>query len=451
MISARRAELQNFCQGLTQEVVHALTQCKNLRVVVWDQSAPSAGTLENVREGASRLNVAIIASGSVRTSGTTARITVDLIDGASGSYLWSESFDRKLQDPFSIQEEIANAVSAKLDETGLGSGSRFARSRENLAARNLYLQGRYHMDHRTEEGLRKAVEFFEKALAEDAQYAQAFAGLADAWGLLGHYGVLAPAEVWTKTASSSASAVMQDENSAESHTSLAHVKSTQDWDWMGAEKEFLRAIALDPRYPTAHHWYAISCLAPMARLDEALEQMLVAQSLDPVSSIIARDLALMHLYRRELDTALEQVDHAVELNPHFSPAYWALGLIQEQRGEFDEALAAFERAIQLSPGSPRMHGGLGRALALAGKRKHALRILHELGKLAESRYVSPFELASIHFALGETDRGFEWLGKAFQDRCFELLLLLVDPRFDSIRTDPRFTTLSNQLGLPGAR
>jgi TolB-like protein/Tfp pilus assembly protein PilF len=444
--------LKHFCKGLTQEIIHALTQSKNLRIVIWDQGTQNAGTLENLREGASRLNVAIVVSGSVRISGSTARITVDLIDGPSGSYLWSEWFDRSMEETFKVQEEVAAAVCAKLGETGAGAGvggKWFARSHANLAARNLYLQGRYHMDHRTEEGLRKAVEFFERALTEDAQYAQAFAGLADAWGLLGHYGVLAPAEVWTKTASSSASAVMQDEDSAETHTSLAHVKSTQDWDWMGAEKEFRRAIDLDPRYPTGHHWYAMSCLAPMARMNEALEQMLIAQSLDPVSSIIARDLALIYLYRREFDSALEQIDHTIELNPHFSPAYWALGLIQEQRSDFDESLAAFERAIQLSPGSPRMHGGLGRTLALSGKRKHALKILNELGKLAESRYVSPFELASIHFALRETEQGFEWLGKAFQDRCFELLLLLVDPRFDSLRSDARFTALANQLGLPG--
>src|SRR5262249_23480831 len=141
---------------------------------------------------------------------------------------------------------------------------------QNLAAYNLYVQGRYHLNQRTEEGLRKAVEFFERAIGESAQYAQAYSGLADAYSLLGHYGVLAPADVWTKAASNAASAVLQDGNSAEAHTSLAHVKSTQDWDWMGAKREFESAISLDPRYPTARHWYAVSCLVPLGRLDEAL-------------------------------------------------------------------------------------------------------------------------------------------------------------------------------------
>ena len=240
-------------------------------------------------------------------------------------------------------------------EPELRDGGRRCASRrpnENLAAHNLYLQGRYHLNQRTEEGLRKALDFFEKALVEDAQYALAHSGLADAYGLLAHYGVLGPAEVWTKAAASATTAVMLDDNSAEAHTSLAHVKATQDWDWTGAEREFQRAISLDPRYATAHHWYAMSCLAPLGRLDEALEEMCVAQALDPVSSIVARDLAVIHFYRRDFETALEQCDHTIELNPHFAPAYWMLGVIQEQRKDFDESAAAFQRAVHLSPQTP---------------------------------------------------------------------------------------------------
>jgi serine/threonine-protein kinase len=266
--------------------------------------------------------------------------------------------------------------------------------------------------------------------------------------LLGHYGVLSPAEVWTKTASNSAWAVLQDENSAEAHTSLAHVKATQDWDWLGAEREFRRAIALDPRYPTAHHWYAVSCLATLGRLDDALAEIAMAQALDPISSIIARDLARIHYYRRDYEAALEQCDHAIELNPHFTPAYWILGLVQEQRCEFDESAAAFQRAIQLSPQSPLMQAALGRTFALSSKRNEALRILRELHELAEKRYVSPFEIASLHFALGESDQAFDWLTKAFQDRCFELICLKVDPRMASLWGNPRFQNLFKQLGLP---
>ena len=156
-------------------------------------------------------------------------------------------------------------------------------------------------------------------------------------------------------------------------------------------------------YATAHHWYALSCLVPMGRLDEALDEILVAQSLDPVSAIVARDLALVHLFRRDFDAALDQCDHAIELNPHFSPAYWALGLVQEQRKDFDEAAAAFQRAIHLSPQTPRMQAALARTHALSGKRKEALHILRALEVLSEQRYVSPFEFASMRFALGQAD------------------------------------------------
>jgi serine/threonine-protein kinase len=303
------------------------------------------------------------------------------------------------------------------------------------------------LNQRTEEGLGRAVEFFDRAIAEDPEYAPSYSGLADANGLLAHYGVLAPAEICTKAASNAAWAVLLDEESAEAHTSLAHVKSTQDWDWAGAEREFERAINLNPRYASAHHWYAMSCLVPLARLDDAMGELLFAQTLDPVSSIISREIALTHYYRREFDLALEQCDHTIAQNPHFSAAYWTLGQVQDEREDFEEAIAAFQRAIQLSPPSPRILGSLGRTFARAGKPRQAQSILDELGELAKKRYVSPFELATIYFALNQLDNGFQWLTKAYQERCFELLSIKVDPKFDSVAGDPRFATLFSQLGL----
>ncbi len=426
-------DLGYFCGGLGQEIVHRMIGSETLRVLAWEHKADAA----------------MIVCGSVRKAKSRVRVSVQLIDGASGAYLWSEVLDGEAADALDIQGRAAQAVVAKLDDSfGPNSLRRgFPRAAENLAARNLYLQGRYHLNQRSEESLRKAVEFFEKAIVEDGRFAQAHSGLADAYSLLGHYGVLAPAEVWTKTASSAASAVILDESCVESRTSLAHVRSTQDWDWLEAEREFRRAISLDPRHATAHHWYAVSCLAPMGRLDEALEEILIAQSLDPVSSIIGREVAVIHYYRRDFDTALENIDHTVELNPHFSPAYWTLGLIQEQRGDLDESMAAFQRAVQLSPGNPRMKGALGRAYALSGKRGEALGILEELRGVADRRYVSPFDLASMHFALGDEETGFQWLTKAFEDRCFELLSIRVDPRFDLLRTNPRLEELARRLGL----
>lgn len=440
-------DLDYFCQGIGEEIVHALSKLDSLRVVVRDLSRLSASESSSMGESGS--SAGVIVTGSVRKAGDDLRVTAQLIDGTSGNYLWSESFDRTNTNVFAIQEEVAQAVSKRLQAglTPSGGREKFKNPTENLAAYNFYLQGRYHLSQRTEEGLRKAIEFFDKVIAEDPRYAEAYSGLADAYELLGHYGVLAPAEVWTKAASNSAWAVLQDENSAEAHTSLAHVKATQDWDWLGAEQEFKRAVELNPRYATAHHWYAVSCLAPLGRLSQALEEVFLAQALDPISLIIARDVAVIYYYGRDFEAALDQCDHTIELNPHFAPAYWTLGLIQEQMGDFEESLAAFQRAIQLTPNSPRMRAGLARSLAMSGKSKEAQHILQELQGLSEKRYVSPFELASVHFALGQRDIGFEWLKKAFQDRCFELISINVDPRFDSIKSDARFAPLHRQLGL----
>ena len=185
----------------------------------------------------------------------------------------------------------------------------------------------------------------------------------------------------------------------------------------------------------------------MGRLDDALEQMMLAQSLDPVSSIIARDVAVIHYFRRDFGAALEQCDHTIELNPHFAPAYLTLSLVQEQQGDLEEALAALERAVSLAPLSPRMHGALGRTLALRNKRDAATKTLRQLETLARERYVSPFEFASIYLALGQSDVAFKWLNKARDERVFELIAMRVDPRFDPLRSDPRFDAIIAHIGF----
>ena len=436
------ASLQYFCGGLRDEIVHALTALRGLRVM--------AATVDDADDSTRRRpEAALFVTGSVRASGDRLRVTTQLLDGTTGCYVWSDATDVIAADALAAQERIASVIVDKLRPVLADSDQLVAgrHSTDNLAARNLYLQGRYHLNQRTEEGLLKAVEFFEKALVEDTQFSLAHSGLADAYGLLTHYGVMGPADVWAKAASSAASAVTLDGHSAEAHTSLAHVRATQDWDWAGAEREFLRAIQLNPRYPTAHHWHAMSCLVPLGRLDEALEQMLLAQSLDPVSSIIARDVAVIYSYRHDFEAALEQCDQTIELNPHFAPAYLTLGLIQEQRRDYDESAAAFRRAVDLAPQSPRMQGALARTLALSGKTDHARQTLRLLRELATSRYVSPFEFLTIHFALGDLERGFRWLTKACDDRCFELLAVKYDPRFDVLRNDSRFIAVTERARL----
>ncbi|HEY3091904.1 MAG TPA: tetratricopeptide repeat protein [Vicinamibacterales bacterium] len=435
---SENGDLEYFCAGLTQELIYRFTRIKGLRVIAVD---------DDDKDG--RQRAGMVLRGSVRRANGKVRVTTHLVDSPSGSYVWSESIDAPVRDTLEAHDAIATTIIERLqpDRVQRGEFAWDQRPIENLAAHNLYLQGRYHLNQRTEEGLVKAVDFFDKAITEDPQYAAAHSGLSDAYSLLAHYGVRGPADVWAKAASGAATAVLLDGNSAEARTSLAHVKSTQDWDWRAAEREFQRAVTLDPKYATAHHWYGMSCLVPMGRLDDALDQLMLAQSLDPVSSIIARDVGVLHYYRRNFSAALEQCDHTIELNPHFAPAYLTLSLVQEQSGDPEEALAALERAVSLSPLSPRMHGALGRSLALAGRRDEATRTLRQLEAMAGDRYVSPFEFASIHVALGQIDVGFRWLHKAREERVFELLAIRVDPRFDSLRGDSRFDAIVEQMAF----
>jgi serine/threonine-protein kinase len=422
--------------GLRDEIIHGLSDVATLRV---NAAAPDAAQAPGDV-------AALVIGGSVRNGNGRLRVHVHVIDGASSTYLWSDAIDGSTADPIALQERAAAAVRAQL-------GGERARSRPvaNLAAQSFYRQGRYHLDQRTEDGLTRAVTYFDRAISEDAQYAQAHAGLADAFGLLAHYGVLGPADAWPRTAAAAQMAVSLDDQSAEAHTSLAHVRATQDWNWSAAEQGFRRALELDPRYTTAHHWYAAACLVPLRRLDEAREEMIIAQSLDPVSSIIARDLAMVHYYRRDFEAALDQCDHTIELNPHFAPAYWSLGIVQEQLGDLDESAAAFQRAVLLSPRTPRLIGALGRALALAGRTDEAVDARSALQQRAADRYVSPLDFAWIELGLGDVDAALGCLERAFDERAFDLINAHADPRFDVVRSDHRFVALAARLGLPPGR
>ncbi len=432
--------LKGTAEGLRTEIVHALTQCRGPRVLTRRaQAAADAGGT----------GAAWKVTGSVRRSGDTIRLTANVINGITGSYIASESVDAPAATLISAQEALAAFVVRTIRPKALETvdGRPSARPSENLAARNLYLQGRYHLAQRTETALVRAVEFFQGALIEDPQYALAHSGLSDAYGLLTNYGVRGPADVWAKAASHATTGVALDPLSVETRTTLAHVKATQEWDWPGAEREFQAAIQLSPEYAYARHWYAMSCLVPLGRIDEAMQEVLLAQSLDPVSSIVARDVAALHLFRRDFDAALEQCDHAIGVNPHFSPAYLTLSLIQEQRRELDEAIAALHRAIDLTPNSPRTQAALARTLALSGKREQATAMLKTLEELTRHRYVSPYDVACVRFALGQEDLGFRGLARAVKDRCFELLSLRFDPRLDIVRGDRRLDAIASKIGV----
>jgi serine/threonine-protein kinase len=431
-LSAER-DTARFCDGVTRELIHRLTAIKGVRVA----AVPIA-------TGAS---ASMIVEGSVRRAAEGLRLTLNLVNAASGCYEWSVAMPVESIDSFAVQDRIATAVVERLRPHLLSQAAGRRPLTENLAARNLCKQGLYHLEQRTDESLERAAELFERAVIEDAQYALAHSGLSDAYSMLGSYGLRPSTSMVTMALSSAATGVMLDDQSAEARTSLAHAKARAHWSWTEAELEFQRAIKLDPGYATSHHWYARCCLVPLGRLDEARDEVLLAQSLDPVSSIIAREVASIHYYRRDFESALAYCDQAIELNPHFPHAYFILSLVQEELGDFEEALAALLRASQLAPKSPRMIAALGRAQARAGRPEAALGSLAELDELARTRFVSAWERAMLFLGLRDVNRCFEQLSLAYDDRFFDLTLLAVDPRFDEIRGDRRFEHLLQRVGL----
>lgn len=438
-----------FCDGMTEELINALSKVPYLRLVASPSALRLKGKEHDLQELGRQLGTGTVVRGGVRKDGEHLRITVQLINLADNCYLWSESYDRRLEDVFAVQEEIASAIVDVLcvrlarESYALPSG----RHPASLKAYDRYLRGRHYWNKRTEEGLRKGIDSFQQAVAENAEYALAYCGLADSYTLLENYGAALPSVVREKAKAAAMRAVKINSSLAEAHTSLGHVMATYDHDWEGGEREYKIALSLNHAYATAHHWYAVTVLAPLSRLEEAMSEILLAQELDPISLSINRDVGVILYYRREYDVVVEQCRKTLALDSDFYGAYWLLGLAYEQTGMHHEAASAFQKGYELSGGSPRLLGALGHAYALWGKKQQALEAMKELSSLAQERYVTPFETASIYLGLGDREKFLEFLRKAYDDRSFDCLFLRVDPRFDLLRTDERFTCLLSNLGL----
>jgi TolB-like protein/Tfp pilus assembly protein PilF len=438
-----------FCDGMTEELINALTKLRGLHVSAWTSALRLRGETHDILKVSQQLRVGAVVAGSVRKAGDRLRITVQLIGTSDGRYLWSEIYDRELKDVFLIQEEISQAIVTKL-KVQIGGGPNkdlIRRYTENFDAYNLYLKGRYHWNQRSERSLKKGIDYFERAIALDPQYAPAYSGLADSYSLLGNYGVLPAKNVKAKALTAALKAVEIDPTLAEAHTALGHVKATYTWDWPGAQQEYQTAIALNPAYATVHHWHAITYLAPLGMLEAALAEMEKAEELDPVSVSIKRDLAVIYYYSRRYEEAAEHCQGAIELDRNFHGAYWALGLAYEGLSLYSESVAAFQKGLALSPDTPRLLGSLGHAYAAAGKHAEAHAVLDRLNQLSVLNYVSPFDFALVHLGLGDLDSFFERLDLAYKSRSYELVSTRVDPKFDSVRFDPRFSKLLKRLGL----
>ncbi len=443
-------ENEYFSDGMTEELINALTKVEGLHVASRTSAFAFKGQHQDIRKVGEQLNVSTVLEGSVRKAGNKLRITAQLINVADGYHLWSETFEREMKDVFAIQDEISRAIvnALKVKLTGKENAPIVNLYTENLEAYNLYLQGRYFWNRRTEEGLKRAIEYFEQAIEKDQKYALAYAGLADCYNLLGAYSVLPPKESVPRAKTAAAKALTIDNTLAEAHEALAHVRMLYDWNWSDAERDFKQAIELNANYATARQRYAIY-LTAMGRFDEAIVEIKRAKELDPISLIINTDVGLMFYLKRQYDEAIEQYLKTLEIDSSFSVAHFALGLAYEQKDQFPEAIAEFQKAITLSGGSTIMLAALGHAYAVAGKRAEAEKVFTELKALSKRRYVSPYSIATIYVGLGEKEQAFIWLQKAFEERSIWQihLHLKVDPRLDSLHSDPRFTALLKKIGL----
>jgi len=435
-------EQEYFSNGLTEEMITQLgrLQPQRLGVLARTSAMQYKGTKKSAAAITGELGVDYILEGSVRREGSRVRISAQLIQGKDQSHLWAEDYDRDLRDILSVQSEVASAIAAQI-RLKL-TPEQHARSGHappvNPEAYEDYLKGRFFWNKRTVEGHQKAIQFFDQAIALDPDYAEAYAGRADAYALLGSWpnSVLPRREAMTRARLSAQKALALDESLADAHTSLGFLKMHYDWDFTGAEKEFLRAIALNPGYATAHHWYAYDLVA-LGRLEDAVAQARLAQKADPLSVIISRDVGELLLFAGHDDEAIAQSRKTLEMDPNFSHAKWTLAWAYHHKGAEQEFLEELEKV------SPR-----GLYYALVGRPSEARRAVRKIEQDAAKRYGLASFVAVVYASLGDKDRAFLWLERCFQERDGTLILLRVEPSWGPLRSDPRFEQLARRIGLP---
>jgi tetratricopeptide (TPR) repeat protein len=353
-----------------------------------------------------------------------------------------------MADVFAVQDEIAGTIVRTLRSTLLGDlgDPTPVRYTSNVQAYSLYLKGRYWWNRRTQAGIKEGIRYFEQAIAEDPSYALAYSGLADSYALELDYRGAPVFEGMERAKAEARKAIALDESLAEAHTSLGWVTFIFDWDWAGASREFRRAIELNPRYPVARQWYSWF-LAAMGQLDEALDQGRTAIELDPVSVSIRRSMGWLEYYARQYDNALDHLRKALTLNPTAEETHRLLGLVYLQQGRYDEAAASFKEGLANQENDALALAGLGHVAARRGREEEARAVLQELHERSKSRYVSPVAQTGLYVTLGDVDRAFEWLEKAYQERRGWLAYLKIEPMLDGLRDDPRFGRYLERMRL----
>jgi len=435
--------------GITEGIINNLARLPNLAVMsrssVYRYKRPDVDPQAAGRE----LKVEAVLMGRVTRRGEQLSVSAELVETRSNRQIWGEQYNRGLTDVMAIQEQISQEISDKLRVRLTGEDKKLLSKRftENSEAYGLYLKGRYAWNKQTLDGMQTGIEFFQQAIKKDSHYALAYAGLADAYALLADYNVLPAKEVMPRAKTAAMKALEIDDAIPEAHASLGWAKLTLDWDWPGAEKEFKRSIELNPNYATAHEWYG-EYLTTAGRGDEARASMKRAQEIEPASLPISVAVASTFYYTRQYDQAIDQCRRALLMDPQFKGAHVFLGRALEQKESYAEAIAELKQALQLSEGDSNELAALGQAYAQSGNRAEAQKTLGELKQRSARTYVQPMWIAAIYAALGDKEEAINWLRQAVGDRSVWLIYLRVEPSFDSLRQDPRFTDLVRQAGLP---
>ncbi|MGK2960958.1 MAG: protein kinase domain-containing protein [Gemmatimonadaceae bacterium] len=448
-----RADDDYFAAGMTDEITSRLSAVSGLGVVPSRAAQRYTLTGMTMRDIGRALGISYLLVGSVRwadseAASKTVRVTIELLRASDERQLWSKTYDRVIDDIFEVQSDIAAEVVDRLGVTLL-DGERVRLTTQptaNHEAYRLYLRGRHFWNKRTEEGLQTALDFFQQAVDLDPGYARAWVGIADGWISRGWYSLLAPRDAFPKAKHAALKALEFDSALAEAHASMAHIHFEFDHDWEAAEREYRRAIQLDPGYATAHHWYG-GFLSAMGRHDEALEHAQIARSLDPLSSIIQTWIGLRYYFADRNELAIAEYEKALELDSGFAPVHWHLGWAYQEEGRFREAVASAERALAIDSQSLLYLASLGHAYARAGRNNEARATLSRLAQESKDKHVSAYHVAAIHLALGDVNAGLDWLERAYEEQSPWIGYLNVDPRLKPVRGQAGFQSLLRKARL----